>query len=260
MSNKQIEQLLEGIEGLTPEFKEKAAVIFEAAVQEAVDAEIGSKTVALTEAAEARTEAAINEQNTQLLETLDVWLAESLQSWVTENAVTLDGKIKGEIAAQFVEGLSKVYEQFGVQFDDKATAHVAELESKLQEAEAKLASAETLITESTQAKVEAERTSIMESALADVVDTKRDRIKRIVEKMTFADNEDFSRKLGIVVEAVVGVEGDKSKDKEEGDDKSKEAPSKDKEEGDDADKSKMNEAAVDPVVAETLAFFRKKTK
>lgn len=282
--SKVIDQLFEGVEGLSPEFKEKVQVVFEAAVQEAVDSELATKVVALTEATEQKTAEAITEVNKQVLETLDVFLAEAVQEWVTENAVGVDSKLKTEIAESFVEGLATLFATHNVKLDETTIDKVADLEKQLAEATTALTAAQAVITEATVKEASAARTLVLEAKLEGLADTTKDRVKRILETMEFKSEEDFGTKLGYIVEAVAGVTGKKDdaaegkgKPDDEGKDKveksDKDAPA-DKE-----DKNPMNEQTeapnkdlveavqsqetvvkLDPVVEATLAYMRKSAR
>jgi len=265
MSNKQIEQLLEGIEGLTPEFKEKATVIFDAAVQEAADAHIAEQTVALSEASDQRVEQAIAEATEKFKATLDVFLDEAVTEWVTENAVPLDGQLKGQIAESFINGLAAIYESHNVKFDDQTAEKVADLEKRLTEATEQLAAAQSTLNEAAVAAAEVEKTSVFEAAVKDLADTQKDRVKRLIESIEVKDPADYAKKLSFIVEAVTGVDGAK-KDGEEGKEgekdgdkgaKPNEAPGKEEKIVEQhVEEPKM----VEPVISATLAFMRKGRK
>lgn len=271
--SKVIDQLFEGVDGLSPEFKEKVQVVFEAAVQEATDAGIAAKAIQLTESSELQTTKNINEQNVQVLETLDVYLAEAVQEWVSENVVTIDSKLKTEIAESFVDGLADLFAKHNVTIDEATVSKVEELEVQLSAAQQALTEATDKIGSFEQVKSIESRKTILESKTAKLADTTKDRVTRIVESMEFKSDEDFSKKLGYIVEAVSGV-ADDATDDEGADDKDKDKAKDDKaeEKADDADKSKdeapskdVTEAVesvtstvtLDPVVEQTLAYMRR---
>lgn len=260
--SKIIEQLFEGVEGLTPEFKEKAEVLFQAAIAEAVDAKLAPEITALTEASNAATTTAIEEQNTKMVETLTALLDESIQEWITENTVPLDSKFKVEISEGLITGLASLFESSGIKFDEAGAAKLADLETKLTEAETKLAEATAKLDEATKTEATAKRTALIEAAIAPLADTSKDRVKKIIESMEFKSDEDLTVKLGYIVEAVAGI-GDK---KPEGGDGDKGGEGKEKKpEGEAPDKDKQVKTVteqtqtvkLDPIVEAAINFNRK---
>lgn len=249
-----VEKLLEGVEGLTPEFKEKASVIFAAAVQEAVDTEIATKTTLLTESHEASLNEAIESTTATMLATLDTFLNEAVEDWVKENAPALDSKLKSEVAVSLVEHFSEFMTKNGAILNESTDNEaVTILESQIAELTTKLEEATTALSEVSQKEAESARELVFEAAVAELADSQKDRVTRILESMSFKDSEDYSKKLGFVVEAVAGPkDAPAGKDDEKKDDK----------DGKDITKvpvvdTELNEKTIDPSVAATLAYMRK---
>lgn len=263
-----VEKLLEGVEGLTPEFKEKASVIFAAAVQEAVDAEIATKTTLLTESHEASLNEAIESTTATMLATLDDYLTEAVADWVKENAPALDSKLKSEVAVSLVEHFSEFMTKNGAILNESTdNSAVTILETQIAELTTKLDEATAALNEVSQKEAESARKLVFEAAVAELADSQKDRVTRILESMSFKDSEDYSKKLGFVVEAVAGPKDAPAEDgkKDDAPAAGKDGKDDEKKDGKDITESTqpnvvdtiVNEKTIDPSVAATLAYMRK---
>lgn len=93
-------------ENLTEEFKEKIKVVFEAAVNERVNA-IAAE---LTEQANAALEKQVEEITEGLSQKLDDYLNYVIEEWMTENKLALEEGIRMDIAESFLSGLKELFE------------------------------------------------------------------------------------------------------------------------------------------------------
>lgn len=122
--------LFEGLD-LSEDFKAKAELVFEAAVNEAATV----KAQAIVEGVEAdlkeQFDAALNESLEEIVENLDSYLDYVVQEWMKENEVAIEAGIKIDMAESFMEGLKELFYEHNVQIDEKTVDVVAELEEEL---------------------------------------------------------------------------------------------------------------------------------
>jgi hypothetical protein len=93
-------------ETLTEEFKEKVKVVFEAAVNERVNA----VAAALTEQANAALVEQVEQISEGLSQKLDDYLNYVIEEWMTENKLALEEGIRMDIAESFLSGLKELFE------------------------------------------------------------------------------------------------------------------------------------------------------
>ena len=125
-----ISGLFEGLD-LSEDFKAKAELVFEAAVNEAATV----KAQAIVEAVESdlkeQFDTALNESLDEIVENLDSYLDYVVKEWMKENEVAIETGIKVEMAESFMEGLKELFYEHNVQIDEETIDVVAELEEEL---------------------------------------------------------------------------------------------------------------------------------
>ena len=95
---------LVGDADLSEEFKQKAATIFEAAINSKVKAE----QERLQSEYDTKFEEEISKSKSELTEKVDSYLNYVVEEWMKENKLALERGIKGEIAEDFISGLKKI--------------------------------------------------------------------------------------------------------------------------------------------------------
>ena len=127
MSNKQFTELLESSEGLTQQFKEGAAKIFEQAVQEGIDARLEEKTAELKESlyqeVAERGAVMIKEES----EKNKAFLEEQAHKYVEQ----ITDELKESVAADFRSQVEKLTEA-KQEAEDKLTEQTAKYQSELE--------------------------------------------------------------------------------------------------------------------------------
>lgn len=130
-----ISDLFEGLD-LSEDFKSKASMVFEAAVNEAATA----KAAELVESVEAdlqeQFETTLSESLDEIVENLDGYLDYVVKEWMDENTVAIESGIKVEMAESFMTGLKELFYEHNVQIDEETIDVVAELEEELTELKA----------------------------------------------------------------------------------------------------------------------------
>lgn len=125
-----ISGLFEGLD-LSEDFKAKAELVFEAAVNEAATL----KAQAIVEAVESdlkeQFDTALNESLDEIVENLDSYLDYVVKEWMKENEVAIETGIKVEMAESFMDGLKELFYEHNVQIDEETVDVVAELEEEL---------------------------------------------------------------------------------------------------------------------------------
>jgi len=123
--------LFEGTD-LSEEFKAKASLVFESAVNEAAKEKALVIAEALEEQFEAKLEEAISESMEEITENLDSYLDYVVETWMKENELAIESGIKVEMAESFMDGLKTLFAEHNVQIDEETVDVVSALEEEAQ--------------------------------------------------------------------------------------------------------------------------------
>ena len=184
-------------DGLSEEFKKKAATIFEAAIQMKLREEIER----LDEKYEAKLASEIEEAKADMAEKVDDYLNYVVEEWMKLNEVALEHHLKTEIAEGFIVGLKALFEEHNIsipdeQFDmlDAAAEQVGELEGKLNEQmEANI--------ELTKLNDEMTKESILLDVASDLADTEVEKFAGLAEGVAYENADDYAEKLSTLKES-----------------------------------------------------------
>ena len=112
-------------ENITEDFKEKIKVVFEAAVNERVNA----IAAALTEQANAALAEQVQVVSEGLSQKLDDYLNYVIEEWMTDNKLALEEGIRMDIAESFLSGLKELFESHYVSVPEGKTDILENLHS-----------------------------------------------------------------------------------------------------------------------------------
>ena len=182
---------LTGGEGLSEEFKQKAATIFEAAVKAKIKSELERLEAEYAQAFEESIEQAKDE----LTEKVDNYLSYIVDEWMTKNEVALQHQLKSEIAESFIMDLRGLFEKHDItvpddQFDllDAAASKADELEEKLNETIEKNIDMTKRINE-------LEQHEILVDVASDLADTEVEKFAELAENVEYESAEDYRTNL-----------------------------------------------------------------
>lgn len=183
-------------EELTEEFKEKATVIFEAAIHSQVE-EIVSH---LEEEYAERFEDAKNEIYEGITTKVDEYLDYVVEQWMKENEVAIESSLRAEIVENFITGLKGLFEEHYIDVPEEQTDVLGELAARVEELEAKL---NETISENIDLKgqiEESQKDRLISVVAEGLVATQVEKFKSLAEGVDFDDAESYVRKLEIVKE------------------------------------------------------------
>ena len=184
-------------EELSEDFKDKAAVIFEAAVKSKISEEIDrleeQYTVELAEE--------VAQVKTDLAEKVDEYLSYVVEQWMTENKVAVEVGLRAEIAESFINGLKGLFEQHYVEVPETKYDLVDDLATKVSELEEQLNKSTEDNIKLHEEVSELRREQIIVEATEGMVEIDAAKLKALVEDVDFETAETFAKKVGIVKES-----------------------------------------------------------
>ena len=179
-------------EELSEEFKEKAGVVFEAAVNMRVDA--------AREELHSEFEAQLDEEKQALASKLDEYLTYVVEEWRKENEVAIDSGIRSDISESFMIGLKNLFETHYVAMPDEKYDLVEGLNDKVDDLESKLNESIEKNIELSKGLVKAQCEALYETASRDLADSDEEKFRTMVENLDFTNVEDFQEKLSTLKE------------------------------------------------------------
>jgi hypothetical protein len=183
-------------ESLSEDFRVKATLIFETAVQSRVEKIVEE---VLSENDEILA-AAVEEIKGQLAEQVDDYLNYVVEEWVQENQVAIETGLRAELAEDFISGLKSLFEEHYIEIPeekvDVAEELAVEVASLQEAAAAKEAEFAALAEELNAVKKEKAITLACEG----LTQVQAEKIKSLAESVEFTTEGDFNNKLAIIRE------------------------------------------------------------
>jgi len=192
---------------LNEEFKERAEVIFEAAVNTHVNLELvrlGEEYEAMALDLEESFNEALEEQTAAVLEDvtnkLDQYLDYCVEQWMEENQLAIENSLRADIAEDFMDALRNVFAEHYITVPDEKIDLVAEMKAELDEIKARL-------NETTDEKIaleavieEATKEATFEEVSDGLAETQVEKLKTLAEGIDYSDASTYRKKLEIVKE------------------------------------------------------------
>ena len=182
---------------LTEDFKSKAATIFEAALNERVEA--------LREEVAAEYEEFIAEElennRTEIVEQLNQYLEYIAEQWVEDNKLAVDNGIRNEITESFITGLRDLFLNHGIEVPETEVDVVDELSDRIAELEEALNEELQKNVELSSAINEQEKKAAIIEIGETLNDTQFDKFVQLAENISYSDSEDLTSKLQTIKES-----------------------------------------------------------
>jgi hypothetical protein len=199
-NNAGLHEMIEAIFGdadLSEDFKSKTTTLFEAALNEKVEA--------IREELEEQFEADLNEQVEAVVEDLtnkvDAYLDYVVENWMEENEVAIESGYKVQVAESILAGLKSLVEDHDIEIDDAELDTISAMEEQVADLDAKYNELfEELIAERAE-KEELQKNAAMAFYTEGLVATDAERFKVLAEGVSYESVEDFAKKLETIKES-----------------------------------------------------------
>ena len=190
-----VDELLAG-DDLSEEFKERAATIFEAAVNNRVQIEM----VRIEEEMEAKLEEQVTEAVDSLNEQIEKYTDYVVEKWMEENEVAIENNFRVQATESFIEGLKGLFAENYVEVPEEKIDLVDEMAEAIEELEAALESVQAENIELTNLVSEAVVEATFEDVSEGMVETQIEKLRSLAEGIEYADAEEYGEKLKIIKE------------------------------------------------------------
>ena len=188
--------LAEADQELTEDFKEKASILFEAAV--------ANKVNTIKEDLEAEYSSDLQEEvayvRESLIEKIDDYLGFVVESWIEENQEFVDNKLRVEITENFMKALQSTFTEHYIEVPDSKVDLVDDLSEQVTEIKESLANVSAEKEELARQVEELSREKVISEASADLASTEAGKLASLVEETEFVDSDTFAAKVATIKE------------------------------------------------------------
>ena len=192
-----IEALTKGEEGLSEEFKAKAATIFEAAVHAKVVDEVN---VRMAEQAKEQ-ETSSQEFQKELTEKVDGYLTYVVEEWMKENELAIERGIRSELVEDFMSGLKTLFTEHYIELPEEKVDMVDDLFTKVEDLETSLDEEINRGVELQKELAQFKKDDALTLATKDLADTDSEKISKLAEGIEFENTEQYIEKLNVLKES-----------------------------------------------------------
>ena len=189
-----ITRLVESEEGLTEEFKERATIIFEAAVL----SKISEIKTNLEEEYETRLSEETETIKDNLTEKIDNYLTYAVETWVEENKVAIESSLRTEIAENFITSLKSVFVEHYIEVPESKVDLFANLEAEVTKLKKDAREAERISESLAAGVITLTREKIMQESFSDLADTQVEKLKALVEDVEFVNATSYKKKIDTI--------------------------------------------------------------
>lgn len=182
---------------LSEEFKDKASVIFEAAIKSKLVEEIDR----LEEKYNEELEAEIATTKEDLVEKVDSYLNYVVENWMEENKVAIQTGLRTEIAEEFMNGMKDLFTESYIEVPESKVDLVDELAETVEELEEKLNNTTGQAIAMAEELESFKREAVIREASRDLAETQVEKLKTLVNDIDFDTEETFAQKVATVKES-----------------------------------------------------------
>ena len=186
-----------GGEELSEQFREKAKIIFEAALKSKV-AEVKES---LEEQYAAKLEEQVAEAKEELAERVDSYLEYVSDEWFTENALVIEHALKTEMTESFLHGMRSLFEEHYVSIPDEKYDVVESMVNKLDEMETKLNEQIEKNISLNKRLAESVADGVLDQVSEGLAQTQKEKLASLAESVEFESEEEYREKLETLKEA-----------------------------------------------------------
>jgi hypothetical protein len=186
-----VEAILQTEEELSEEFKEKAKVVFEAA--------LNTKVSEIKEALEVQYEEKLAEEVAEIKEGLtqrvDSYLEYVADEWISENQLSVEQGLKEELSESFMSGLKNLFEEHYVSIPEEKYDVLNSMVEKLDEMESKLNEQIEKNVSLNKRLAESVADGIFDEIAEGLALSQKEKLASLAESVEFGSEDEYREKL-----------------------------------------------------------------
>lgn len=195
-----LDALVDSEATLSEGFKQKAEVIFEAAL----NAKVGQRIEELEESYQQELTEETDRIQSELVEKVDGYLNYVVENWMEDNKLAIENGLRAEIAESFMGALKGVFTEHYVEVPESKVNVVDELASKVDRLEEELNDSVTRAMTLKEQVQDLTREKIISEAADDLTVTQAEKLRKLAEGTDFESEDSFAEKIGTLKESYFG--------------------------------------------------------
>ena len=199
-----VQALVEG-EDLSEEFKDKAKIIFEAALRSKVNEIRDVLDEQYQQAYEQRLYEEVSSMRDELQERVDSYLEYVSDEWMQENTLAIEYGIKEQLSESFLSNLKNLFEEHYVQLPEEKYDVLENMVEKLDEMETKLNEQIEKNVSLNKRLAESVADGIFEQVSEGLAATQKDKLASLAESVEFESEEEYREKLEMLKESYFSI-------------------------------------------------------
>ena len=192
-----LDALIESEATLSEEFKAKTAVIFEAAIKSKLAEEIDR----LEENYKTELDEEVAATKADMVEKVDSYLNYVVENWMEENKLAIETGLRTEIAEKFMNSLKDLFTESYIEVPESKVDLVDELAAEVEDLEEALNASTAKAIQVSEELESMKRNEIIREASKDLAETQVEKLAKLVEDITFEDEDTFAEKVKTVKES-----------------------------------------------------------
>lgn len=201
-TNADLQAIVEGEATLSEEFKEKTAVIFEAAVK----AKLSDEVERIEESYKEELAEEVNTIKEDLVGKVDSYLNYVVETWMEDNKLAIQNGLRTEIAENFMDKMKGLFVESYIDVPDTKVDLVDDLAEQVEELEEKLNATTGDAIDLAEELEMYKRNAVIAEATRDLADTQAEKLKDLVENVDFDTEETFAKKINTIKESYFSKE------------------------------------------------------
>lgn len=193
--------LVEGEESLAEGFKDKAALIFEAAISSKLKVEVAK----LEESYESKLEEAATEVKESLVDKVDSYLNYVVEQWVEDNKVAIESGLRTEITESFISSLKDVFVNHNIDVPEDKVSLVDELAGQVTKLEEQLSESVQHGIALSERVHNHEKAEAIAEACIGMTELDIDKFNSLIESIDYDNKEQFTSKIETIKESYFKV-------------------------------------------------------
>lgn len=191
-----LQALVESEATLSEGFKDKAAVIFEAALT----SKLRQKEEQLQEQYNAKLNEEVETFKSDLTEKVDSYLNYVAKQWLEENQLQVENGLRNEIAENFISQLKTVFTENYIEVPESKIDVVDQLAEEVVDLEDKLDTTLQREIKLTEELNQFKKEAIIREHSVGLAETEFEKLKSLTEDVDFVDYETFTNKVQVIKE------------------------------------------------------------
>ncbi len=191
-----LKDLVESEATLSEEFKEKTAIIMEAAIKSKLKTEVAR----LEESYNEQLEEAVEAIHEDVIEKVNSYLNYVVENWMEENKLAIQSGLRTEIAEKFMNKLKDLFVESYIDVPEEKVDLVDDLAEQVESLEEEL---NAMIEESMTMREQLEaykRQEIIFEMAEGLADTQVDKLVELSEGVDFDDEDTFRKRISVIKE------------------------------------------------------------